>query len=179
MPQFDDRLGQSSGDSVSRRQIRRKPLALVLVLSIVAALVLSACAGVSDSGTQLDELQTREARNNAPPPTTGSPEVPGGADTDPGNLAAVGQQLYMTQGCVGCHSLDGSTSVGPTWQGIIGRETPLDSGETVTADEAYIAESIREPGAKVHEGFGNIMPSYAQLTDEDIQAFIAFMETLQ
>lgn len=148
---------------------------LIVVLAITAA-----CAGLSDSGTQEEALQTREARRNVPPPTTGSPDVPGSPGTDTANLAATGQQLYATLGCQGCHSLDGAAGVGPTWQGLYGREVKLTDGSTVTADEAYISESVLNPQAKVVDGFQPVMPSYqGQVDDEKIRAIIAFMQTLE
>ena len=44
----------------------------------------------------------------------------------------------------------------------------LTTGETVTADEAYVRESILNPGAKVVAGYQNIMPTFqGQVTEED------------
>jgi len=90
----------------------------------------------------------------------------------------VGEELATSNGCVGCHSIDGSTLVGPTWQGLYGSEVELESGETVTADEAYITESIREPAAQLHAGFGNLMPPF-DLDDEQIANIIAYIQTLE
>jgi cytochrome c oxidase subunit 2 len=92
-----------------------------------------------------------------------------------------GQQLADANGCTGCHTVDGSEGVGPTWQGLFGSEVTLADGSTVTADEAYITESIRNPSAKVAEGFPDgVMPTFdaSRLSDEDIQAIIAYIETL-
>ncbi|HYI15153.1 MAG TPA: cytochrome c [Thermomicrobiales bacterium] len=90
----------------------------------------------------------------------------------------MGEELATSNGCVGCHSIDGSTLVGPTWQGLYGSEVELESGETVTADEAYITESIREPAAQLHAGFGNLMPPF-DLDDEQIANIIAYIQTLE
>lgn len=61
--------------------------------------------------------------------------------------------------CNACHSLDGTIIVGPTWDGLFGSERPLADGTTVTADEAYIHESIVDPNAEIVAGFApNIMP---------------------
>lgn len=56
-------------------------------------------------------------------------------------------------------------------------EIPLADGSTVVADEAYIVESIREPNAKVHEGFQPVMPAF-NLSDDEIADVIAFIQTL-
>jgi cytochrome c oxidase subunit II len=76
-------------------------------------------------------------------------------------LEPVERGLLWSQqfGCTGCHSSDGTALAGPTWQGLHGAEIQLASGETVTADEAYIANSIIAPNDQIHAGFSpNIMP---------------------
>jgi len=98
-----------------------------------------------------------------------------------GELAQRGQQLAQENGCTGCHSIDESDAIGPTWQGLYGHETTLADGSTITVDDAYLAESIRNPGAKVVEGFPNgVMPEFGsdQLSDEDVEAIVAFIATL-
>jgi cytochrome c oxidase subunit 2 len=77
--------------------------------------------------------------------------------------------------------LDGSKLVGPTWLGLFGSQVKLADGSTVIADEAYIIESIRNPGAKIVEGYPNIMPANVgqDLSDERIQDIIAFIKTLR
>ena len=47
-----------------------------------------------------------------------------------------GKALVAQNGCGGCHSLDGSKLVGPTWHGLFGSQVKLSNGQTVTADEA-------------------------------------------
>lgn len=97
---------------------------------------------------------------------------------------AQGRELYKSAGCVACHSVDGSPNVGPTWQGLFGHshEVILPDGTTtlITADEAYIQESISQPGAKVVKGFQNLMPSYeGSFTEEELQAFIEYIKSLK
>ena len=53
-----------------------------------------------------------------------------------------GQLLAVKNGCVGCHSIDGTPMTGPTWFGLFGSNVKLADGTTVVADEAYISESI-------------------------------------
>ena len=98
-------------------------------------------------------------------------------------LAKKGQQLYRELGCVGCHTVDGSPSTGPTWKGLFGaeREVQLPDGttQTVVADEAYLRESIVDPNAQVVQGFPAIMPAYPQLGDEELNALIEFIKSLK
>jgi cytochrome c oxidase subunit 2 len=98
-----------------------------------------------------------------------------------GSPAQRGQKDYTTYGCKACHSIDGSAGVGPTWKGLYGSQVKLDDGTTVTADNTYIIESIRNPGAKIVAGFQNVMPAGigATLTDAQINDLIEFMKTLK
>ncbi|MES2624442.1 MAG: c-type cytochrome, partial [Pseudomonadota bacterium] len=36
-------------------------------------------------------------------------------------LAMRGQQVSTEQGCVACHTVDGSIGIGPSWKGMMGR----------------------------------------------------------
>lgn len=95
-----------------------------------------------------------------------------------------GERIYASRGCNACHSVDGAAGTGPTWKGIWGRTENLVDG-TITIDGAegmnYIRESILEPNARIVAGYVGVnMPSYAgQLNDEQIDALIAYMKTLQ
>jgi cytochrome c oxidase subunit 2 len=92
-----------------------------------------------------------------------------------------GEAIAQQYGCLACHSKDGSELAGPTWAGVFGSEEALDDGTSVTVDRAYIIKSIREPGIQVVAGYQNIMPAGigADLTDEQIEDIIAFIESLQ
>ncbi len=94
--------------------------------------------------------------------------------------AARGQKTYEIQ-CKACHSTDGKAGIGPTWKGVFGHQVELADGTTVTADEAYLHESIVNPSAKIVKGFQNIMPpTYKDtLTDQQISDLIAYIETLK
>jgi cytochrome c oxidase subunit 2 len=91
----------------------------------------------------------------------------------------LGQILTVKNGCVGCHSIDGTKLTGPTWFGLAGSKVDLADGSTVTADDAYIHESIVNPNAKVVAGFpSGIMPPFT-LTDPEIANIIAYIKTLK
>ena len=89
-----------------------------------------------------------------------------------------GHELWQSEGCVACHSLDGSGVIGPSWQNTWGSTRTLADGTTVTVDETYVIESIREPTAKVAEGFSPVMIAYdeATVTDAEVAALIALMK---
>ena len=95
-----------------------------------------------------------------------------------------GHKLYETMGCIACHSTDGSLAgkVGPTWKGLFGRKRELLDGTVVTADEAYIRESILKPAAKVPKGFEKLdagMPIYeGVLKDVQVRSLVLFIQSL-
>ena len=90
-----------------------------------------------------------------------------------------GQALVSANGCAACHSINGSPGIGPTWFGLFGRQEEMTDGTVVTADDAYVHESIKAPQAKIVAGFENqLMPTYA-FTDEQIADIIAYIKTLR
>jgi cytochrome c oxidase subunit 2 len=90
-----------------------------------------------------------------------------------------GQELLQKHGCLGCHSLDGSAMVGPSFQGIGGRQVSIvRNGETViqTTDRAYLERAILEPGVEIVEGYPPAMPPYAgRIPEEDMNGIIDYL----
>jgi len=104
-----------------------------------------------------------------------------GTPTPPEEMTPVerGAQLAELQGCLSCHSIDGTTLVGPTWLGLYGSDRTLEDGSTVVADGDYLRKAILDPGSQVVEDFPNIMPAaYGFLTDEELDALVAYIESL-
>ena len=71
-----------------------------------------------------------------------------------------------------------SVGYGPTWKGLYGTAEQLEGGATITVDEAYLEESIKNPTAKVVKGFPPIMP-VIPVTDGELQDIIAYIKSLQ
>jgi cytochrome c oxidase subunit 2 len=93
--------------------------------------------------------------------------------------AVAGQQLYQSLGCVSCHGAQGEGGRGPALVGLFGKQVFLTNGQTVTADEAYVRESIENPQAKLVSGFGPIMPTFqGQVTPEQLIQLMAFIKSL-
>lgn len=78
--------------------------------------------------------------------------------------------------CAVCHTLDGTTLVGPSLQGISQRAGTRISG--LSAEE-YLRQSIVDPSAYLVEGFDDLMnKDYGEkLSEEDINNLIAFLMT--
>lgn len=93
-----------------------------------------------------------------------------------------GKKLAGEKGCIGCHSLDGSPGVGPTFKGIMGRSETVVSGgaeRVITVSEPYLRQSIIDPKADVVKGFAPIMPAFPDLKKEELEALVEFMETVK
>ena len=92
-----------------------------------------------------------------------------------GSLVEQGEQLARDQGCIACHSLDGSPGVGPTWKGLVGKKEILADGSSVMVDEDYLKESIVDPNAKLVKDYAPIMPP-AQVTEDQLEALVAYLK---
>ena len=98
-----------------------------------------------------------------------------GAQDESGKLAPDGHELLENNGCLGCHSTDGSTQIGPTFKGINGRETEVKRGKeevTLKVDADYLRRAIREPNLEIVEGYPDIMPPNDHLSDDDVNAIV-------
>jgi cytochrome c oxidase subunit II len=95
-----------------------------------------------------------------------------------GSLASSGEKLFQDLACVTCHRPD-AQGRGPVLEGLFGKTVQLQNGETVVADEAYIRESILNPGAKITAGFQPIMPTFQGLiTEEQVLELIEYVKSL-
>lgn len=93
--------------------------------------------------------------------------------------AEAGKMMVETRGCLQCHTIDGTIKQAPSFKDLFGKQESLNSGASVQVDEAYIRESIYEPGAKIVSGFQGQMPSYrASVQDRDVNAIIAYFKTI-
>ena len=78
-----------------------------------------------------------------------------------------------------CHRPD-AQGRGPVLEGLFGKAVQLQSGASVTVDEAYIRESILTPSAKITAGFQPIMPTFQGLvTEEQLLALIEYVKSLR
>ena len=91
---------------------------------------------------------------------------------------ATGEKVFKSLGCMMCHSVDGSTSHGPSLLGIDGRVHTI-KGKQVVADDSYIMESIKNPNAQVVPGFpANYMPPY-KLEEKQAEALLLYLKSLK
>lgn len=85
-----------------------------------------------------------------------------------------GLEVLKSQGCLGCHTLDGTKALGPTFKGVWGRDvTVVTNGaeRTVTVDEPYVRRSLEQPNADIVKGYPAVMPAF-KLSDDEVAAIV-------
>ncbi len=91
---------------------------------------------------------------------------------------ASGEEVFNARGCATCHRPD-SAARAPILNGLAGREEKLSTGETVTADDDYLRESILRPAAKVVAGYPPVMPAFeGQISEEEIIQLLLYIRSL-
>jgi cytochrome c oxidase subunit 2 len=94
-------------------------------------------------------------------------------------MAAAGEKLFTRLGCASCHHADGSGRA-PSLVALFGAPVKLASGQTVTADETYLRESILIPQAKLVAGYPPIMPTFKGIITEDgLEQILAYLKSLR
>jgi len=94
--------------------------------------------------------------------------------------ADFGRLLFDKQGCVSCHSVDGTARTGPTLLNKYGALEQLADGKSVLVDDNYVRESLMEPTAKVVKGFQPVMPTYSgRLSDKQVNALVDYVKSLK
>jgi cytochrome c oxidase subunit 2 len=91
--------------------------------------------------------------------------------------------VLENKGCLGCHTIDGTVGIGPSFKGIFGEKIMVisnDKAREITVNEEYLRRSMLEPGADIVKGFPNIMPSQkGVLSHEEIGAIIEYIKSLK
>jgi cytochrome c oxidase subunit II len=99
-----------------------------------------------------------------------------GGETNP---VVAGEKLFAEKACITCHVANG-TGRAPSLNGLYGAQVLLADGSKVTADDAYIRESILQPSARIVAGYQPLMPTFqGQLTEEQVLALIAYIKSLE
>lgn len=102
-----------------------------------------------------------------------------------GSPAWQGMILFRKLQCNGCHFTqspdDPTPPKAPSLENLYGTRRELNDGRTVTGDEAYIRNAIRNPALHVRSGWKPIMPPYhpGLATEEDILNLIAYIRSLK
>lgn len=93
-------------------------------------------------------------------------------------VEAPGKKILAAKGCLACHSVDGTPSVGPTLKGAWGKTVELTDGTTHTLDADFFRELVRHPSQNVVKGYQPLMPQLP-LTDEEIKQIEEYLKELK
>lgn len=93
-------------------------------------------------------------------------------------LVDVGRTVYLTKGCIACHTVDGTPRLAPTFKASWGRVEKLVDGSSVTVDEAYVRESLLNPRAKLVAGFQPVMPPMP-LKEREMLGLFEYLKSLK
>lgn len=153
---------------------------------VVLVLIVAACARATPTPTstptptpRVTPTPTLATTPTPIPPGTPTPLATPSVLSKPAGDIAAGEKVFQVKGCVGCHQVKGTGGqVGPSLDGLFGSKVKLADGKEVTADEAYIRESIVKPEAKIAAGFQPIMPALS-LPKADLDNLIAFIASLK
>ncbi|TNE44341.1 MAG: c-type cytochrome [Deltaproteobacteria bacterium] len=95
-------------------------------------------------------------------------------------LVAKGKALFASQGCLGCHSVDGTRRVGPTMYDLVGKKVKLTNGQTVERNRDYLKNQLMAPQRWRVPNYPPLMPSYKGKVDvTDIDALWAYLKSLK
>ena len=97
------------------------------------------------------------------------------------SMAEEGERLFVQHHCAGCHR--GSQTVkAPKLEGVFAKPVPIQEGKEVrfvTADTAYIRDSILMPKAQIVAGYEPLMPSFKdQISEPDLLKIIAYIKSI-
>lgn len=123
--------------------------------ALIAVMLISVAGSV---GSLFDELFGSSTAAAAEEPVVVDPVV------------LAGQAVASANGCIACHSVDGTVLAGPSWLGLGDR-----------ADEDYILTSIINPNAVIVDGFqaGVMQEGYEDsISAEDLDALVAYLASL-
>lgn len=97
-----------------------------------------------------------------------------------GTLAMQGRNVFETKGCVACHSVDGTSKIGPSVKGLYGRRVQFVDGTHRTADDNYVRESILHPNSQIVQGYQPVMPTFQGLISEsEMNALMTYVKELK
>jgi len=94
------------------------------------------------------------------------------------SLAQDGERLFASLSCAACHNTRPDAR-GPSLAGVYNAKLTLANGQKITADDAYLRESILNPSQHITQGFAPIMPTYqGQISEEGVVALVEYIKHL-
>lgn len=108
-----------------------------------------------------------------------NPKVTQTKDSTPNGL-----DLITQNGCLGCHSLDGSKIVGPTFKNIYNRKVKINVDgnlKDMISNDQYLKNAILKPDLEVVDGYyPGVMPPFEfVLKEKEVEAIIQYLKTVK
>jgi cytochrome c oxidase subunit II len=98
--------------------------------------------------------------------------------TSGNSLAQNGERLFASLSCNACHNTRPDAR-GPSLAGVYDSKLTLSSGQTITADDAYLREAILNPSQHITQGYSPIMPTYqGQVSEEGVIDLVEYIRNL-
>jgi cytochrome c oxidase subunit 2 len=98
--------------------------------------------------------------------------------TSGASLAQNGERLFASLGCNSCHSGE-ATARGPNLAQVYGSRLQLADGSYVTANDAFLRETILNPSTRAMAGYAPIMPTYqGQVSEEGLIDLVEYIKNL-
>ena len=113
----------------------------------------------------------------------GALKIAGSAPAGPSPVAELGdplrgRQVVLKYGCVQCHTDDGARAQGPSFKGLFNSTVTYIDGSTGKIDEADVRLALKEPAAKVIEGFDPLMKAFPEMPEEEIVNLLAYLRSI-
>jgi cytochrome c oxidase subunit II len=95
-------------------------------------------------------------------------------DRAPAGGPEAGAKVAEAQGCLGCHSTDGTEIAGPSFKGLFGR--PGMARDKAVVDRPYVEAVLRDPAARL--GKASSMPAFPTLSPPELESLLQFLESI-
>jgi ubiquinol-cytochrome c reductase cytochrome b subunit len=141
-------------DRNPERNPLRRPIAMACLVAYAGLILALTIIGYLSPGYAEMPAGTEKGAFGMPGPRQVAPALPG---------AAEGARLFRSEGCIGCHSVEGTG----------GKIGPALSATTLHGrDRRWITDQIRNP--KSHNP-KTVMPSFASLTDQQVNDLVDYL----
>ncbi len=124
-------------------------------------------SGTSSQPPQNSEAKTTSEPNTSTTSTSGSNQPSSLSPSQNTSLIDQGKSLFNSEGCIGCHTIDGKG-------GSVGPNLSAEGSKGLSKD--WLTVQIKDP--KKHDP-GSVMPPFSSISEQDINALTTYIESLK
>jgi len=141
-------------------------------------------AGEEEASASSSVISTAQAKDQINPSTsqkqTDTLRTSSAKVISQDSLANQGKEVFENKCCTACHSVDGTTKVGPSMKGVYGSKVELANGKVVEVKDQFIRDHVENPRGNTLKGFSPVMPTFKGLiTEQEMNALIAYIRSLK